>query len=91
MVSSAILKEILVTKKRRLKKSACSRPPVDSYMRLSLTRGDKTCPRVPGVFFAGAWGVVRMAEVVREHKMENHGHLPSQEREMGIAMTGNCG
>ena len=29
-----------------------------------------------------------MAEVVRERETGNHGHLPSQEREMGIAATG---
>ena len=32
IVSSAILKETAVTNERGLKKSACSRPPVDSYV-----------------------------------------------------------
>jgi len=32
-----------------------------------------------------------MAEVVRERKTGNGGHLPSQERETGIAMMGDCG
>ena len=79
VMSSIILKESTATNERGLKKSACPRPSVDSYTCLSLTRGDKTR------------GVVQMAEVVGERKTGKGEHPPSQEREMGIAVTGNCG
>jgi len=77
MVSSAILNPAAVAEEYELKKSAYSQLPADSYMCMSLTRGDRICPRVPGVFLAE--GVARMmVGVVRERETRNRGRLPSQ-------------